>query len=121
MLSLTISSTLGVLVLVCTCNFADTSCVLVGDIPHLQWQMVWPLVYVGRYYANLNYVWQMLCQGVVDGMTTVVDIGRCCAVGYKWNRYCVAEGVATDGIAIVADVMPQCVKWNSHWYKGSLF
>ena len=39
-----------------SCSFTDNSGV-VDDIPHLQWQMVWPLLYVGRCYANLNYVW----------------------------------------------------------------
>ena len=69
MLSTTISNTLGVLVLV-SCNFFAGISGVVDNKLHLQWQMVWPLVFVGRCYANLNYVWQMFCKGVADVIAT---------------------------------------------------
>ena len=47
--TLKISNTLGVLAF---CHFADTGSVGDGK-PHIQWQMLWLLDYVGRCYINL--------------------------------------------------------------------
>ena len=55
------------------CNFTDTY--VVHGKPYLQWHMLWPMSYVGRYFVNDVY-------------------GRCYAKCGRWNTT-VADVLAT--------------------------